>query len=330
MKKLLCTIISVSLIFLCIPSAAMAQKVLKIGLGDPEGSDQWVLATRFKELVEDRTKGKIEVQVFPGGSLGSEQEMVQNARLGILDMAVVAINNITPFSPRLGVLTLPYMIQSHYDAAKITSGALADQWSETAQKDVGVRILGWCYSNFRVLTNSKKPVRTIADLKGLKIRVPKNAIMIASYQAWGVNPIPLAWDETFTAMQQKVVDGQDNPYIVNYTMKFHEVQKYVTNLHYLYSLQPLVIGDRFFKRQPKEIQDILINSGREAQQHAMLFQVMEANKAKENLIAGGMQVMDLEDEQKWVKLAVDKVWPKFYKSVGGKAEVDKVVKALGR
>lgn len=123
--------------------------------------------------------------------------MVQNARLGTLNMAIVAINNITPFSPTVGALTLPYMIQNHYDAAKLTTGALADQWSQATIKEAGVRVLGWCYSNFRVLNNSKRPVRNLSDLKGLKIRVPKNNIMIATYKSWGLSPVPMAWDEVF-------------------------------------------------------------------------------------------------------------------------------------
>lgn len=81
--------------------------------------------------------------------------------------------------------------------------------------------------------------------------------MIDTYKAWGINPTPMAWDETFTALQQRVVDGQDNPYMTVHSMKFYEVQKYITNIHYLFSLEPLMIGEAFFKRQSPELQNHL-------------------------------------------------------------------------
>jgi tripartite ATP-independent transporter DctP family solute receptor len=331
MKLIRClTVFSVAAMLLIAPSAVFAKTIIKMGMGDPEGSDQYAMASRFKELMAQYSDGEVEVQLFPGGSLGSEQEMVQNARLGTLDMALVAINNITPFSPTVGVLTLPYLIQDNYDALKVTTGELGERWQNATIKEAGVRTIGWCYSGFRVLTNSKRPVKTIDDLKGLKIRVPKNPIMIATYKSWGLSPVPMAWDETFTALQQKVIDGQDNPYIVNYTMKFHEVQDYLTNVHYLYSLQPLVIGERTYQGLSAEMKQMINQCGLEAQQYALLYQLMEANKAKEGLESEGVEVMDLADEDKWIQLAKEKVWPQFYESVGGKEKVDEVLKTLGR
>jgi len=221
-------------------------KTLKIGLGDPIDSDQGVLALRFKKIVETTSGGRYTVDIFPAGQLGDEQKMVKDSRRGSIDGAVVAVNNITPFAKSVGILTLPYLIQSFDDAVAITTGALGEKWRNVLIKDAGVRVLGWSYSNFRVLTNSKKPVTMLSDLKGLKIRVPKNAIMIATWKALGAEPIPMAWPETFTALQQRVVDGQDNPHITNYTMKFYEVQKYTSEVHYLFSLQPLIFGEKFF------------------------------------------------------------------------------------
>ncbi len=313
-----------------LPVSASAEKTLKIGLGDPIDSDQGVLALRFKTIVEEASGGKYKIDLFPAGQLGDEQKMVKDSRRGSIDGAVVAINNITPFSKSVGVLTLPYLMQNFNDAVKVTTGALGDKWRATLIKEAGVRLLGWGYSNFRVLTNSKKPVRNLADLKGLKLRVPKNAIMIETWKALGAEPIPMAWPETFTALQQKVVDGQDNPHVANYTMKFYEVQDYTSEVHYLFSLQPLVVGEKFFQSLPAEDQALFTRAGIEAQQFNLLFSVTEAETAKQNMIKKGVEYMEIEDEDQWAALAVEKVWPKFYDSVGGKAEVDKVVKALGR
>tara|TARA_R110000751_G_scaffold28422_12_gene74112 strand:+ start:1106 stop:1624 length:519 start_codon:yes stop_codon:yes gene_type:complete len=137
---------------------------------------------------------------------------------------------------------MPYALRSHADAVKATTGPLADEWNQIAEKQAGVHIVSWLYSNFRYLTNSKRPVTSLEDLEGMKIRVPQNKIMLATYQAWGASPISMSWPEVFTGLQQGVIDGQDNPDIVNYTMKFQEMQKYLTEVHYQYSLQPIVMG----------------------------------------------------------------------------------------
>lgn len=315
---------------LLLPTTALAGKTLKIGLGDPIDSDQGVLALRFKEIVEKSSGGDYKVDIFPAGQLGDEQKMVKDARRGSIDGAVVAVNNITPFAKSVGILTLPYLMKSFDDAVKATTGELGNKWRKVLIDEAGVHVLGWAYSNFRVLTNSKKPVKTLDDLKGLKIRVPKNAIMIETWKALGAEPIPMAWPETFTALQQKVVDGQDNPHITNYTMKFYEVQDYTSEVHYLFSLQPLVFGEKFFKSLSTEDQAMFTRAGIEAQQYNLLFSVTKSEAAKQNMIKKGVEYMEVEDEDQWAQKAKEAVWPQFYDSVGGKAEVDAVVKALGQ
>jgi TRAP-type transport system periplasmic protein len=319
--------ISAAFIAASVPALAQA-KTFKLGMGDPLDSDQGALASRFKDLVEYYSKGELKVTLYPNGSLGSETEMVQNARLGSLDMALVGIGNVTPFSKELGVLTMPYVMQSHSDAVAMTTGELGDRWNTLAQKQVGVNILGWTYSNFRFLTNSKRPVKSLADVNGMKVRVPQNPIMLASWEAWGANPIAMSWNETFTALQQKVVDGQDNPYIVNNTMKFYEVQDYLTEVHYMYSLQPLIIGNGTLKKLSDEERNIVTRAGLEAQQHALMFQISESGKAKENMVANGIEVSTLEDEDKWIAIAKEKVWPQFYESIGGKENFERVLERL--
>ena len=195
-------------------------KRFKVAVGDAGGSAQHELGKKFAEEVERLSGGKHKVKLFLNGQLGSEQDTVNDAAMGTLDMSLLAINNITPFSPTVGIFTLPYVILSLDDAVTLTQGPVGQELMENTIRDAGVRILGWTYTGFRVLTNSKKPVRTVADLDGLHIRVPKNEIMLDTYKSWGINAVPMAWAETFTALQQKVVDGQDNPYLTVHSMKF--------------------------------------------------------------------------------------------------------------
>ncbi|MDO6566660.1 TRAP transporter substrate-binding protein [Alteromonas sp. 1_MG-2023] len=297
-------------------------------MGDQLDSDQGAFAERFEALVETYSEGKLNVRLYPGGILGAEPEMVQNTRLGAQSFALIGVTNLAPFSKEMGMLALPYLIADSEDAVKMTTGTLGEHWNNIAKKQIGVEILGWTYSNFRHLTNSKKPVASLEDLEGLKIRVPQNPIMLATYEAWGANAIAMSWTETFTALQQRVVDGQDNPYIVNDSMKFYEIQSYLTELHYMYSLQPLVVGVRAFNKMSDEDKRIIRRAGREASEFALAYQLQEASKAKKHMQSEGVEVYTLKDESRWESIAKNEVWPLFYESVGGKESVDWVMSQL--
>jgi len=310
--------------------SAMAT-TFKVAVGDAQGSAQWEMASTFKSTFEAKTGGKHKVDLFTNGQLGSEETTVNAASMGTLDMSVLAINNVTPFSPTVGILTLPYVIQSAAEAKTLVTGEVGKELTANTVRDAGVRIVGWTFSGFRVLTNSKRPVSSLADLKGLKIRVPKNEIMIASYQAWGINPAPMAWSETFTALQQRVVDGQDNPYITVHSMKFNEVQKYITNIRYVFSLEPIIIGEGTFQSQPADVQKAILEAGAEATEHSYKWLLETEDRIKKELTAKGMQITDPADgEKEWIAKATAAVWPKFYDSIGGKEKLDRVTKLLGR
>lgn len=310
--------------------AALAD-TFKMAIGDAAGGTQWELGTSFAKAFSEKTGGKHKVDLFPNGQLGDEQDTVNNASMGLLDFSILAINNVTPFSPTVGVLTLPYVIQSAEDAKKLTQGEIGKELTENTIRDAGVRIVGWAYSGFRVLTNSKKPVTTLDDLKGLVIRVPKNEIMIATYQAWGVNPTPMSWAETFTALQQRVVDGQDNPYITVSAMKFNEVQKYITNIRYIFSLEPLIISEQVFQAQKPDVQKAILEAGQAASEHSYKYLLETEEKIRAELTAKGMEISDpANGEKEWIEKATTTVWPKFYKSIGGKDKLDAALKSLGR
>lgn len=311
-------------------SVAMAD-TFKIAIGDAAGGTQYALGEKFAELLKEKSGGKHGADLFPNGQLGSEQDTLNNASMGLLEFSILAINNITPFSPTVGVLTLPYVIQTAEEAKTLTQGDVGKELTENTIRDAGVRIVGWAYSGFRVLTNSNRPVKTLEDLKGLVIRVPKNEIMIATYQAWGINPTPMAWSETFPALQQKVVDGQDNPYITVSAMKFNEVQKYITDIHYIFSLEPLVVSESIFQNMSPEDQKIVLEAGREATDYSFQYLHDTEDKIKKELVDKGMEIDEpANDEKEWIEAATTAVWPKFYDSIGGKEKLDAVLKSLGR
>ena len=195
----------------------------------------------------------------------------------------------------------------------------------------GFRILTWTYTDFRYISNAKRPITKMADMQGLKFRVPQSAVLIAAYKAFGGSPTPISWAETFTALQQGVVDGQCYGYIGFKAMKFNEAnQKYLTEVHYTYQLQPLVISERVFKKMTPEMQKVIVDAGKYAQDAVLKFQLENAEAAKKELIAGGLVVSQLEDEDLWKKAAIEKVWPEMADFVGGKDAINEYLKACGK
>ncbi len=309
----------------------VAAKNFKMALGDAAGGTQDAAGKKFVEELEARSGGKHTVKMFHNGQLGSEQDTVNDAAIGTLDFSVLAINNITPFSPTVGILTLPYMILSLDEAVKLTTGDLGKELVENTIRDAGVRIVAWSYAGYRVLSNSKKPVKTLDDLSDLVIRVPKNEIMIDTYKSWGNNPTPMAWSETFTALQQGVVDGQDTPYITIHAMKFYEVQKYITNIRYLFLLEPIIVSESVFQDLKEEDQKAILEAGQAATEFSAQYLKDTEAALKKDLMDRGMQIDDpANDEKEWIEAATKTVWPKFYDSIGGKDKLNGVLKSLGR
>lgn len=310
--------------------ATAANKPFKMSLGDGGGSPQQVMGQKFVELLEQKTAGQQRTLMFLNGQLGDEQSTINDASMGLLDFTLVAINNVTPFSPSVGVLTLPYMMRSLDDAITLTQGEVGQQLVANTVRDAKIRIIGWTYTGFRVLTNAKRPIHVLGDLKGLKIRVPANEIMIDTYRAWGINPTPMAWSETFTGLQLGVVDGQDNPYMTIYAMKFSEVQHYITNIRYLFSIEPLIVSEEVFQAQTAEMQQAILEAAQEATAYSARYLVEQEDKIRAELVSQGMDIIEPANEQEWMDKAISGVWPKYYDRLGGKAQLNRILASLGR
>ena len=321
----------VAVFFLWVGCAAAAPTLsFKIAAGDPEDSEMGVVGQAFKEYVEAKTEGNVEIHCFYSGALGDESECLRNVQKGTLPLAMAGIANLVPFEKKLGLLTLPYLFSNIDEVVTGTNGAPAALLDSYAAKS-GFRILTWTYTDFRYISNSKRPITKKADMQGLKFRVPQSAVLIAAYKAFGGSPTPISWSETFTALQQGVVDGQCYGYIGFKANKFNEAnQKYLTEVHYTYQLQPLVISERVFRKLDPELQKILTEAGRYAQEKVLKYQIKEADAAKKYLISNGLQVSQLEDEDMWKKAAIEKVWPEMADFVGGKEVINAYLKACGK
>ena len=324
-------LVMMAFFFLCSTSVwAAPNLVLKMALGDPKDSEMGVVGETFKKYVEEKSSGAIEVQTFYSGALGDETETIHNVRRGTLDLSCVGIANTVPFAKELGMLTLPYMFSNLDEVVAATNGESAKILTDYALKG-GFRPLTWTYTDFRFISNAKRPITKMTDIQGLKFRVPQSAVLLASYKAWGASPVPISWSETFTALQQGVVDGQCYGYIGFRAMKFNEAnQKFVTEIHYTYQLQPLIMSERVFKKMTPEQQQLMVEAGKAAQDAVLKYQIAESSKAKEDLVKLGLVVSQLENEDDWKKAAVEKVWPEMADFVGGKDAINLYLKSFGK
>ena len=313
------------------PAATPTEKaplVLDMILGDPESSEMGVLGNDFKKFVEKASNNTVQVKLAYGGGLGEDEAFqFHRVQTGKLDMALGGIGNLVPMVKPLGVLTLPYLFFTLDDVVRGTTGKPAELLNSYAEK-AGLRILAWTYCGFRYISNSKHPITSLEDMRGLRFRVPQSIVMIETYRAFGGLPSTIAWNMTYNALKHDLVDGQCYDYSGFRAMKFKDAgQKYITEIHYLYNLQPLVISERIFKSLSPEVQKILVDAGRHAQEQSFQYQKECSEEAKQELYKVGVKITTLHDEGPWRKVAREKVWPRVAESMGGRESINAYLKA---
>ena len=216
-----------TLLALLLPfSAAGAAVTIKLGVVTKPGSAQNIVAEKFKELLEARSNGELEVKIFHSGSLGNETEILQQIQLGTVELGVITSGPFDSFDPIVRVIDYPFLFKDHQQADQILDGPLGAEILASLESS-GFKGLCFSENGFRNLTNSRKPVTRPEDIEGLKIRVMSSALHKSIWQALGANPTPMPWP-IYTELEQKVIDGQENPLWVLEVYKFYEIQKYMT------------------------------------------------------------------------------------------------------
>lgn len=210
----------------------------------------------FKKEIEEKSGGRITVEIYPNAQLGSDRQAVEAVSMGSTEMTMSAMAVMSGFEDKVTVLDLPFLFKTKEAAYSALDGELGDKINELLLKQ-NIKNLGYAEGGFRNITNSKRPIVKPEDLEGIKIRTQENPIHIASFKAFGANPTPMAFGELFTALQQKTVDGQENPINLIYASKFQEVQKYLTLTGHVYGTACLFINNDFFNSLPEDLQEIV-------------------------------------------------------------------------
>ncbi len=256
MSQKIISLLSILAIVAASFSLAEAKIVVKYGHVGPPIHGQHKGALAFAKYVAEKTKGEIEVQVFPLGQLGGERSMAEQVQGGTLHMTAVTTAVLSNIVPQLAVFDLPFIYPDRETAYK----ALADK--EVQKKffalcePKGFVAIGYTENEFRDITNSKRPIKKPEDLKGLKIRLMESPVYLDTFRAYGANPVPLPFPEIYNALQQKVIDGQDNPLYTSVLMKFIEVNKFATVTHHILTECYTIVGKKFWESLTPEQQKI--------------------------------------------------------------------------
>lgn len=237
-------------------------QTLRVSIGVNDDHPEYEGIEKFKELVEAQTDD-FDIELYHSGQIGDDRSAIEMLQLGSLDITVPSTSPLVNFVPEYGVFDLPFTIPNEEVADELLDGEFGDEMlaKVESQNLVG---LAWWENGFRNLTNSVRPVATVEDVNGLKIRTMENAIHLDAWKALGANPTPMAFTELFTAMQQGTVDGQENPYPTIDLSQFSEVQEHVSNTSHVYTPFIFLFSKPIWDELTPEQQEILSEAAVEA------------------------------------------------------------------
>ncbi|MEM5768139.1 MAG: TRAP transporter substrate-binding protein [Bacillota bacterium] len=274
------------------------------------------LSLTFKEKVEEYSNGAIKVEIYPSNQLGDDQDQIRSLQNGSQEMTYTSVQNFAVFCPPLYYFSLPYMFKDQ-TAAESAVNAMWEQNDTWLKEKANLHTVGYAFAGFRNLTtDAKHPVTDLASAKGVKVRIPSNAISEAAFTALGFEPAPMAYSEVFTAMQQGTVNGQENCLTTAVSESYHEVQQYVTDIQWQYTIGMLTISNSFYEKLPADLQKAVDQAGKDATK-AELDKFAEMNeKDIQNLKDNGMQFLGQPtDYDQWIKIGKG-VWPDQYAMIG--------------
>ena len=285
MKKVLATLLAL------IACSVQAQE-LKFATQNPKGHPIVVGMEKFAEIVAAKSGGKLKVALFPGGVLGSDQANVSALQGGTLDLVSLNSGILASQVKEFGVYDFPFMFANSKEADAVVDGSFGKMMHDKLEAK-GIVGLAYWELGFRNITNSRRPINKVEDIAGLKLRVIPNAINVDWVKALGANPTPLPFPEVYAALDQKAIDGQENPVTVINANKFYEVQKYLAITNHQYNPQSVIMSKKVWDGLGAANQKIVRDAAHEAAKAQRQAAREQSGSALDNLKKNGMQVTEL-------------------------------------
>lgn len=294
---------------LIVPLAAHAQAVkLTLGHGAAVGNPRHEAAIKFAEVAKAKSGGRIEVQVAPSAQLGDDAAMVTALRTGALDLSANSQGALANAVPEYAAFGMPFLFADSAQAFKLLDGALGKELADKSAEK-GMVVLGYWDNGIRQMTNSKRPITKVEDMKGLKMRTPPDATLVDIMQALGAEAQQIKFAELYVALQQGVVDGQENPLMNIHASKLYEVQKYLALTNHQFQMTPFLISKRSWERLSEADRKALQEAAAEATALQRKLSAESDAKLLVDLKAKGVQVTTV-DKAAFAKAtaAVDDKW----------------------
>ena len=277
--------------------AASAETVIKIGHGAAESFHMHRALLKFEELVETGSNGEIDVQIFPSSQMGPDREMIEGVQTGVLEMAIPPSSFFAGWDPAFAVIELPYMYASKDIAFDVLDGAAGDSMLARVENQ-GLVGLGWLELGVRNVTNNVRPIASPQDLEGVKLRTMKVPAHVATFESLGANPTPMNFGEVYSALQQGVIDGQENPLAIITSQRFYEVQKYLSTTGHVFAVYMPVVSKPFFDSLSAEHQQLIRASMARARAHQAELVAAEDASQLDEIRSAGVEVLELTAEQR--------------------------------
>lgn len=280
------------------PNAAQGKKVIKVSNGVAEKHPAVIaLNEKFKKIVEEKTNGRYVVEVYFSNQLGDDVKATEALRAGTLEACMTSTAPLVGFTKELAIFDIPFLFADEKTADFVLDGPIGQKLSGLMPAQ-GLVNVGWAENGFRHLTNSVRPVSTPEDVKGMKVRTMENNFHLAAWRALGANPTPMSWAEVFTALQQKAIDGQENPVPNFYTAKIQEVNKYISTTGHIYSPFMFLFSKKIWDTYPKEDQEIIMAAAKETCLYERKLNREATTKFLQDLKKEGYTVIELTPDQK--------------------------------
>ena len=272
-------------------------------------------AVRFAELVKLYSQGEVEIKIFPNAQLGKEQTTAKMVQLGTLDMCLLAVNNSSMWYRPLDIYIMPFIFENREHANRVLNGPVGKKLEEEYIKASGIRIIGWWEWGNRGIMNKVRPVYKPDDMKGMKIRVPKNPVMVDTYNALGATATAIDWGELYSALQQGLADGLEGPPQGLLDMKFNDFLNHYSFVSVFYGLADLLMNEKLFQSLSPQNQEAILRAGREAGVYQRWVSAMDHVNGLINMDKAGVKVNKVEDVQSFID-AVVPVWEKYESKIG--------------
>ncbi len=294
------------------PPHALAQDQITINFNHTDGptGEAAIFAEQFKQVVAERSGGRITVETFHSGELGAEKDMYDSLQLGTIEMGRTGSLIISVVAPEFGALEMPYAFRSQEHLRAVLQGPIGQAMHQKFLENKGIRVVGIVNRGPRHLTTTDREVRTQADLQGLKLRVPEIPVYVEAWKALGASPTPMAFPEVFTALQQGAIDGQENPLGTIWGNSFYDVQKYLILTTHVRGNGWMVASEQFWQGLSDEDQQLLQQAADESASFADAKVAEQETQLLGQLQEKGMTVIEPD-----VQALGDVVWqavpPKF-------------------